>query len=274
MLDVYLYSLEGEFGSTSAAERVDGFVKFLEEHGGFRKKVRNAVFDLAGREEFVRSLESITSLEKMVKEEIEHLSPPGGIHLEGIVELLGTVIDIKSNYTEDHSRRVATLGKKVGKKLGMSERELSDYRYAAYLHDLGKVGIDRDIITKPQSLTEEEYERIKKHPLYSQEILSQINELEKAAKIAGQHHERYDGNGYPKGLEGKQIKLEARIISVIDAWDAMRTDRPYQKALNKEEAIKELRENAGSQFDPRIVDILAGITEKEKVKTYRGSGEE
>ena len=136
----------------------------------------------------------------------------------------------------------------------MSNQELTDILYAAYLHDIGKVGINRSIITKAGNLTEKEYERIKRHPTFSEEILSQIDRLDNVAKIAGQHHERYDGSGYPRGLEGEQIKLSARIIAVVDAWDAMTTDRPYQRALSKEDAIKELKKSRGSQFDPQVVE--------------------
>lgn len=259
-LDVYLFSMN-QSAVEDDTKRVEEYKRFLETHGGFRKKIRDKALELANRRELVQSLRSISTREKMVESGIEELTPPGGIHLEGIVELLGSVVDIKSNYTEDHSDRVAKLGEELGKRLDMSEKELSDYHYAAYLHDLGKVRIDRSILTKPRGLTDQEYEKIKRHPVYSREILSEIKELEEVAKITGQHHERYDGTGYPEGLEGEEIKLGARALSVVDAWDAMTTDRPYQEALDKDEAIMELKENAGSQFDPRVVDEFLQLIE-------------
>ena len=262
MLDMYLCSLEAEDEPCSEEERVKGFEEFLEVHGGFREVIKEEVVELNRREEFIRSLLSIQSLEELVDEAIATLTPPGGINLTSIVELLGAVIDVKSNYTEDHSSRVATLGEKLGKQLGMSEKELRDYRYAAYLHDLGKVGIDRSILDKPSSLTDEEYNKIKKHPRYSEETLSEIEELEEVAKITGQHHERFDGTGYPNGLEGEDIELSARIISLVDAWDAMTSDRPYQKAMDKEEAVKELLENAGTQFDPPVVEEFLELVQE------------
>lgn len=260
ILDIFLCTLNGG-EPTSTEELAEGFRDFLKVRGGFRKTVRDRLLGIVAGEDLTLTLLSGQRLENRVEEKIDDLPPPGRIRLEEIVQLLGAVIDIKSNYTEDHSDRVATLGEKVGERLDMSKRELRNYRYAAYLHDLGKVGIDRSIINKPDSLTEEEYEEIKKHPTYSEEILAEIEELEEVAEIAGQHQEKYDGTGYPKGLEGEEISLGARIIAVVDAWDAMRTDRPYQDALPKDVALQELRENAGTQFDPEVVEEFLAVKE-------------
>ncbi len=261
MLDLFLCSLE-EKERQLKKEFIEGLESFLETHGGFRDKVRKSLFQVAGEDDFIHSLLSIQDLERMLDKGLDQLTPPGGVHLEEIAELLGSVIDIKSNYTEDHSNRVASLSEKLGKEMGMTERELRNYRFGAYLHDLGKVGIDKSIIDKPESLTEEEYEKIKRHPRYSEKILSEIDELEKVAKIAGQHHENYDGTGYPRGLEGEDITLGARILTVIDAWDAMTSNLPYRDALSEKGAINELRENAGTQFDPRVVGKFLEIQEE------------
>lgn len=253
ILDIFLYSLEIKNHLEPKETRVDSFRKFLGTHGGFRDRIREWILAIASQEQYIDSLLSIQALESKIVDKMAKLSPPGDVRLDDIIRLLGSVIDIKSNYTEDHSARVARLGEKVGKRLGMTDKELQDYRYGAYLHDLGKVGIDRTIINKPDSLTEQEYEKVKKHPKYSEETLEEIEELGEVAKIAGHHQEYYDGSGYPRGLEGEQIKLGARIIAVVDAWDAMTSDRPYRDALSEEEAIKELKVNSGSQFDPQVV---------------------
>jgi len=261
-LDLYLQSLERKNKSRFKEDNMSGFADFLQTHGGFRKKVREGILEVVSDDRFIYPLLSIQNLERLVTEATQELTPPGGIHLDGIIELLGSVIDVKSNYTEDHSRRVARLGQKIGKRLGMTDKELRDYRYAAYLHDLGKVGIDREIINKPDDLTEGEYERMKKHPEYSEMTLSKIGTLQEAAKMAGHHHEKYDGTGYPRGLKGDEITLGARILSVIDAWDAMTSDRPYRDALSEQQAARELKENSGSQFDPEVVEEFLKLKKK------------
>jgi len=265
MLDMYLCSIEGEH-TCNKEKRVRGFKDFLTSHGGFSPVVRDEILTIASREEFIGSLLSVQTLEKMIKRSFQQLTPPGDINVDSIVKLLGAVIDVKSNYTEDHSKRVAQMGDELGRKLGMDEDELQEYKYGAYLHDLGKVGVDRQIIDKPAELTDKEYEKIKKHPLYSKEILSEIDKLDEVAKITGHHHEWYDGNGYPRGLNGEDIHLGARIIAVTDAWDAMTSDRPYRKALSKEKAVDELRDQAGSQFDPKVVDAFLEMLEESSSK--------
>ena len=120
----------------------------------------------------------------------------------------------------------------------------------------GKVKVPDKILGKPGKLTDEEWEEMEKHPKAGEEIVEKIPRLEGAARIVGQHQEKYDGTGYPEGLQGEEIELGARIIAVVDAWDAMRTDRPYRDALPREVAIKELKENKGSQFDPEVVEVF------------------
>ncbi len=148
----------------------------------------------------------------------------------------------------------------------MAEEELEQLRYASELHDVGKVKVPDAILGKPDKLTDEEWKEMEKHPKAGEEIVGKIPRLESAAKIIGQHQEKYDGTGYPKGLEGDKITLEARIIAVVDAWDAMRSDRPYRDALPGEVAIKELKENKGTQFDPEVVDILINMIDEGEVE--------
>ena len=136
---------------------------------------------------------------------------------------------------------------------------MEQLEYAAELHDIGKVRVPDSILGKPGEPTEKEWRQIKKHPKVGEEIVGAVPRLEGAAAIVGQHQEKYDGTGYPKGLAGEEIALGARIIAVVDAWDAMRSDRPYRKALPKEGALRELKGNAGAQFDPEIVDVFLDI---------------
>ncbi len=177
----------------------------------------------------------------------------------GTLKALSRTVEAKDEYTGDHVERVQEYALELGEELGMSEKELEQLRYASELHDVGKVRIPEEILTKDGDLTEEEWEEIEKHPEIGEEIVGAVPRLERAATIVGQHQEKYDGTGYPKGLQGEEISLGARIIAVVDAWDAMRTDRPYRDALPREVAIQELKENSGTQFDPEVVAAFLEI---------------
>ena len=179
---------------------------------------------------------------------------------------LNRTIEAKDEYTGSHIDRVQDFSVALGERLGLSDERLEQLEYASILHDVGKIGIDDSILGKPGPLTEEEWVEMEKHPKIGERIVSQVDRLEKAAKIIGQHQEKYDGSGYPAGLREEEISLEARIIAVVDAWDAMRTDRPYRDALTRGEAKKELEENKGTQFDPEIVDLFLDMIEEERLE--------
>ncbi|HBT26233.1 MAG TPA: response regulator, partial [Pseudothermotoga sp.] len=134
--------------------------------------------------------------------------------------------------------------------------------WASLIHDIGKLAIPREILRKPSKLSPHEYELVKKHPVVAAELLEKAG-LSDIAKIVRHHHERYDGSGYPDGLRGEQIPVESKIISVVDAFDAMTSDRPYRPRLSKEDAIKEIKMNSGTQFDPVVVNVFLKIMEQE-----------
>lgn len=157
---------------------------------------------------------------------------------------------------EMHSNGVSQISVSIGKALGLNELELNKLKMSGLLHDIGKIAIDKDIIIKIELLEESERTEIKRHPEVSYSILSSSNEYSIFAEDVLYHHERYDGNGYPKGLKGEEIPLNSRIIAVADAYDSMTNDRPYRKAKEKSEVIKILKEEAGKQFDPRIVKVF------------------
>jgi polar amino acid transport system substrate-binding protein len=160
---------------------------------------------------------------------------------------------------EGRSQFVAQYSSKLAKTMGLSESTVEDIYLAGLLHDIGLMGVPKEILNKPAPLTEEEYDRVKEHPVLAYTILRESKLLEKVAKIVRHHHERYDGKGYPDGLKGEEIPLESRIITVVDVWDTMLTDRPYAKALTFGEAVKELRDNSGTQFDPKVVKYFLKI---------------
>jgi putative nucleotidyltransferase with HDIG domain len=174
-------------------------------------------------------------------------------YLETVLALVQAVEE-KDRYTRGHSERVTAFSVKIAQSLGLDPRQVRMIEYAGVLHDIGKLGIDQAIIQKNGRLTPEEYTVIKNHPLIGERIVRPIGFLADALPAIAQHHERVDGKGYPRGLEGERMALEARILSVADAYDAMITERPYRKPLAREAAVAELVRCSGSQFDPTVVE--------------------
>jgi putative nucleotidyltransferase with HDIG domain len=172
------------------------------------------------------------------------------------IKSLAQALEARDAYTKGHSERVTKYAIKVAEKMGLSEEDKTLISYSGLLHDIGKIGISDTILKKPYGLTLEEKTAIETHPLFGDNILSPIKFLEKAQQIVLHHHERYDGKGYPAGLRGEQIPITARIIAVTDAYDAMTSERPYRRALSHDDAIKELKEKAGTQFDPKVVETF------------------
>ena len=176
-----------------------------------------------------------------------------------MVETLTRVIDAKDSYTHDHGTRASARARRISEELGLDEELVREIEYAALLHDIGKIGISELILRKPSRLTPQEYETIKKHTAIGYQILHPIQFLGRVPKIVLHHHEWYNGTGYPAGLRGEEIPIGSRVVSVIDAWDAMVSDRPYRKALPSARALEELREGRGGQFDPQVVDVFVHL---------------
>jgi diguanylate cyclase (GGDEF)-like protein/putative nucleotidyltransferase with HDIG domain len=172
---------------------------------------------------------------------------------EEILLSLAKVIDMRDAYTMGHSTAVSEYAVQIAAELDLNEGLVDLIRTGALLHDIGKIGIPDSILFKPGPLTEDEFEFIKQHPVRGAELVRTNNCLRKMVPLIRHHHERFDGQGYPDGLQGREIPLEARILCVADSVQAMQSDRPYRKALSWHEIISELKENAGSQFDPNIV---------------------
>ena len=178
------------------------------------------------------------------------------------IPLLMTIIHEKSSYIKAHSTRVAYLSLKIGRSINLPSDQLCDLRLTAMLHDIGKVFIDDVIHNKPGSLTESEYDEMKKHPEIGCRIVVASTGTEHIADYILCHHERWDGNGYPQGLKSESIPLLSRIISIADAYEAMTNNRVYREAKTKEQAISDIIRNSGKQFDPMLVkEFLAVINE-------------
>lgn len=170
----------------------------------------------------------------------------------------------KSQETEEHAERLIKYARKIGYKLGISQDGMDDLVLSANLHDLGKVGIDNQILSKEGKLNEEEWEEIKKHPEIGYRIALSSPEIAHIAEYILSHHERWDGSGYPQGLEEENIPLLSRILTIVDSYDAMTSSRPYNIVKSKKEAIEELKLFSGRQFDPKLVEIFTDILEREE----------
>ncbi len=172
------------------------------------------------------------------------------------IETLNATVDAKDPYTAGHSQRVQRIALAIGGELGLARDRMKALRHGALLHDIGKIGVPDVILTKPATLTPAEYDVIKRHPGDGARIVEKLGRLRAAVPLIRHHHERWDGRGYPDGLAGGAIPLEAAIVGLSDAWDAMTTDRPYHRALTLEEAVEEIRAGRGTQFAPAVVDAF------------------
>jgi diguanylate cyclase (GGDEF)-like protein/PAS domain S-box-containing protein len=172
------------------------------------------------------------------------------------IKLIMQTLNEKDDGNEEHAKRVSVLCESIGVSLRLDHASISELGTLGLMHDIGNIAIDARIMNKPDALTNAEWSEIKRHPEIGFRILSSVNELAPLAKIILAHHERWDGTGYPRGLKGEEIPLKARILTVADAHDAMISERPYRKAMSKDDAIEEIRRNAGTQFDPMIAELF------------------
>ncbi len=187
------------------------------------------------------------------------------VYIELLISMVHS-IELKDPYTRNHSERVTVFAYLLGKRYGLSMRELRTLYYAAMLHDIGKVGIPDEILKKQGSLSEDEFAVIKRHPQIGANMIMDVTFLKESAYVVLFHHEHYDGSGYPAHLEGDQIPLLSRIISIVDAFDAMITERPYKKAYSIDDAIEYLRKGKGTHFDPKLTDLFIEMLETEREK--------
>lgn len=178
------------------------------------------------------------------------------------LETIANIIDAKDKYTKGHSIRVATFSREIARRAGMSPEEQERIFYIGLLHDIGKIGIPDEILNKPDSLTDEEFEIIKKHPQIGNEILQNFTAVEGISEGAKYHHERMDGKGYNNHIQGEDIPKMVRIISVADTYDAITSDRSYRKAFPDEKAIAILRQAAGTQLDPDYIEIAVSMIQE------------
>ena len=216
----------------------------------------------------IRTGRSVRNLERLrQKKELEsRRRQTERISLQTI-KTLSVTVETKNVYTNGHSQRVADYSALIAGALGWDDKRINNLRNAAYMHDVGMIGIPDSIVNKPTRLTEEEYAIIQRHTLIGADILKDITLIEHVAEVAHYHHERYDGTGYPEGLSGEEIPIEARIVAVADSYDAMNSKRIYSNALEKEKIIEELESCSGTQFDPVIAELFVRLIREGKVDT-------
>lgn len=195
--------------------------------------------------------------------ELAKLQDVKGDYVEIALNVIAQVIDAKHKYTHGHSRRVMVLSSLIAQRMGMDRQYVTLIEQGALLHDSGKVGIPREILDKPEGLSNDEYKIIKRHPVISCALIQNFTTLKDVAPLARFHHERYDGNGYPDSLNKEDIPIGARVIAVADTYDAITSDRAYRKALPDSFARHEIRKYMGKMFDPIVVNAFLDIPEHE-----------
>ena len=203
----------------------------------------------------------VTALERVMQElEASNLALTEAYDstLEGWVRAL----DLRDQETEGHTKRVTALTVELAARMGIADEDLVHLRRGALLHDIGKIGVPDSVLRKPGPLDEDEWELMRQHPAWAHEMISSVGFLRPALDILYCHHERWDGRGYPRGLAGESIPMAARVFTVVDVWDALRSDRPYSEAWEDERVLAYLREQAGGHFDPTVVEAFLAMLEE------------
>ena len=203
---------------------------------------------------------------KMAEEELKRSLEQQKIAREGTVRAIAYTIETRDPYTAGHQRRVTKLACTIGEEMGLSKDQIEGLRMSGELHDIGKIHVPAEILSKPGQISEAEYTIIKTHPQVGYDILKTIEFPWPVARIVLQHHERIDGSGYPSGLKDKNILLEAKILAVADVIEAMATHRPYRPALSIEESLREISKNKGTLYDSKVVDICLRVFKEKKFK--------
>ncbi|WP_088225702.1 HD-GYP domain-containing protein [Desulfosporosinus sp. FKB] len=188
------------------------------------------------------------------------------------VEALVQALEAKDTYTSGHSERVGKYAVAIAEGINMSEDKMEFLKYAAVLHDVGKIGVSENILNKKERLLDSEWESIRSHPVIGETIIKSIKFMFDIGQVVRHHHERYDGKGYPDGIQGEDIPLESRIIAVADTYDAITSDRSYRKGKTHEEAIEELKKVAGSQLDPKLVEVFCKAVTTESASQIMNAG--
>ncbi len=214
----------------------------------------------------IQRMLELDHLRKHLQSEVEDQTKKIEMMSLQTVRALANAIDAKDSYTIGHSERVSEYAALIAAEMGWNETDVDNLRFKALLHDVGKIGVPDSILNKPTRLSDMEYDVIKTHPSIGADILSTVTVIPGADQVAKYHHERYDGKGYPDGLAGESIPLEARIVGIADAYDAMSSDRCYRKKLSREEMRQQFVQGRGTQFDPEMLDAFLHMFDENRLK--------
>lgn len=243
---------------------------YLRLHKGreFNPNLWNAIMDLKNKDagSFCMRISDDMSMQEIFSEMIQSVDPHWIVstatvddYTQVILHIFADIIDAKHKYTKNHSQRIAFLSEKIARVLELPEAEIEKIRNASYLHDIGKVYIPYEILDKPEHLSDQEVDAMRKHTIITMKILDTIEAFRDLSPIAGFHQERYDGKGYPDGLMGDNIPLGARILCVADSVDAMLSDRAYRNGIGVGNTIIQLQRCSGTQFDPVVAHVAIGL---------------
>jgi response regulator RpfG family c-di-GMP phosphodiesterase len=211
-------------------------------------------------------------LEELVEQrtaELDHALDSLEDAYRATLKALTAALETRDSETHGHSERVVSYSLRLGRECGLNRQAMKSLEFGSLLHDIGKIGVPDAILRKPAKLTEEEWTRMREHPLHGQQILRGIEFLKGAARVVAQHHEKWDGSGYPLGLRGEEIDVCARIFAVADAFDAITSDRVYRRGKSYEAAAEELDEWAGRQFDPKVVEAFHRVPKEDWAELHR-----
>jgi HD-GYP domain-containing protein (c-di-GMP phosphodiesterase class II) len=248
------------------ASGIAGPVRALAErtreiaNGNYHQRV-----ELKTHNEIGELAENFNSMSEAIERAIEQLrkaAHENHVLFINSVRMLAAAIDAKDPYTRGHSERVARYSIGIGKNLGLGEQEMRNLRISALLHDVGKIGIDDRILRKPGALSDDEFDVMKGHPAKGAAIMSGVAQLIDIIPGMKYHHEKWGGGGYPDSLTGEEIPMQARIVAIADTFDAMTTNRPYQKAMELNYVVEKIKSFAGTRFDPRVVDAFANAVKR------------
>jgi HD-GYP domain-containing protein (c-di-GMP phosphodiesterase class II) len=223
-------------------------------------KARNEIGDLAD------DFNAMSSAIQVSIEQLKKAAHENHLLFINSIRMLAAAIDAKDPYTRGHSERVARYSIAIGKNLALPERDMRNLRISALLHDVGKIGIDDRILRKPGALSDEEFEIMKGHPAKGAAIMSGVAQLIDIIPGMKYHHEKWSGGGYPEGLEGEQIPMQARIVAIADTFDAMTTNRPYQKAMEIGYVVEKIKSFGGTRFDPRVVEAFVNAVKRNDIQ--------
>ena len=235
-----------------------------------KRAVSHHVLAQAARQNERRLASYASELEK-ANEGLSHALAELNSTYHSAISALATALETRNVETRGHSDRVIAYSLRLGRELGLDEEELKALELGALFHDIGKIGIEDKILLKPNYLTGDEWREMRKHPTKGARIIEEVPYLRVAIPVVAQHHERWDGSGYPEGLAGEQIDIKARIFAVADAIDAITSDRPYDKPRTFDVACDELKRGAGKQFDPKVVEYFCRIPLEEWALLSQGA---